>query len=108
MVRSSTRIAGSSGALPVWIKATQGIILEQNYAGALDIVDMVFAGGSEVPLYYPDVGQIAAPVAVLDGGLLLTPQNDTPDKTQVVTFGKVLAGGEVVLGRYFRPYWHNM
>jgi len=25
----------------------------------------------------------------------------------VVTFGKVLGGGEIVLGRYFRPYWHN-
>jgi membrane peptidoglycan carboxypeptidase len=107
MVRTSTRIAGSSGALPVWIKAAQGIILEQNYAAALDIVDMAFAGGSEVPLYYPDVGQITAPVAVLDGGLLLSPQSDTPERSQVVTFGTVGSGGEIELGRYFRPYWHN-
>jgi penicillin-binding protein 1A len=108
MVRTSTRIAGSSGALPVWTKVAQSIILVRDYAGSLDMADMAFSGSSEVPLFYPALGQIEAPVAVNGGGLLLSAQAGTQDDTSsVVTYGKFLSGGEIELERYFLPYWRN-
>jgi len=107
MVRTSTRIAGSSGALPVWTRVAQSIVLERDYAGSLDMADMAFSGSSEVPLFYPALGQIEAPVAISGGGLLLSPQAGNQDTSSVVTFGKVLSGGEIALERYFLPYWRN-
>jgi hypothetical protein len=108
MVRASTRIPGSSGALPVWTKVAQSIILVRDYAGSLDMADMAFSGSSEVPLFYPALGQIEAPVAVNGGGLLLSAQAGTQDDTSsVVTYGKFLSGGEIELERYFLPYWRN-
>jgi membrane peptidoglycan carboxypeptidase len=107
MVRASTRIAGSSGALPVWTKVAQSVILERDYAGSLDMADLAFSGSSEVPLSYPAQGQIDAPVAVNGGGLLLPAQGDSQDAASVVTFGKLLSGGEIELERYFLPYWRN-
>ncbi|MBU4262411.1 MAG: transglycosylase domain-containing protein [Proteobacteria bacterium] len=107
MVHSSTRIAGSSGALPIWTKVAQSIIFERDYAGSLDMADMAFSGSSEVPLFYPALGQIDAPVAINGGGLLVSDRSGVQDTSSVVTFGKFLSGGEIQLERYFLPYWRN-
>ncbi len=107
MVHASTRIAGSSGALPVWTKVAQNIIFARDYAGSLDMADMAFSGSSEVPLFYPALGQIEAPVAINGGGLPVSDRADGQDAVSVVTFGKVLSGGEIELERYFLPYWRN-
>ncbi|MEW6518380.1 MAG: transglycosylase domain-containing protein [Thermodesulfobacteriota bacterium] len=107
MVHSSIRIAGSSGALPVWTKVARGIIFTRDYAGSLDMADMAFSGSSVVPLFYPALGQIEAPVAVSGGGLLASDLAGAGETSQVVTFGKVLAGGEIELERYYLPYWRN-
>ncbi|MBU0910448.1 MAG: glycosyl transferase family 51, partial [Proteobacteria bacterium] len=107
MVHSSIRIAGSSGALPIWTKVAQSIIFERDYAGSLDMADMAFSGGSEVPLFYPALGQIDAPVAINGGGLPVSDRAVAQDTSSVVTFGKFLSGGEIELERYFLPYWRN-
>ena len=107
MVHTSTRIAGSSGALPVWTKVAQSIIFSRDYARVLDMADMAFSGSSEVPLFYPALGQIEAPVAINGGGLPVSDRAGAQDTSSVVTFGKVLSGGEIELERYFLPYWRN-
>ncbi|MCB2182828.1 MAG: transglycosylase domain-containing protein [Desulfobulbaceae bacterium] len=110
MVRNTTHITGATGALPVWTKVAQGIILGRNYAASVDIVDMAFSGTSEIPLYYPDLGQIEVPVAIHEGGVALGGTTESEKAAQaapVVTFGKFLPGGAVEPERYFRPYWKN-
>ncbi|MFH1216547.1 MAG: transglycosylase domain-containing protein [Pseudomonadota bacterium] len=105
MTRNSTRLAGSSGALPLWSKVAAGVVLAKNYAGMLDVVDLSFSGRNEVPLVYPDLGQIEVPVSDHNGGLPLAAANQ--QNAAVVTFGKMTAGGEVEGDRYFRPFWQN-
>lgn len=105
MTRNSTRIAGSSGALPAWSKVAASVVLAKNYAGMLDVVDLAFSGQNEVPLVYPDLGQVE--VAVSDGNGGLPVSADNQQKASVVTFGKFSAGGEVVAERSFRPFWRN-
>jgi hypothetical protein len=107
MVRTSTHITGASGALPIWAKTARSIISAMNYAGSLDLVDMAFSGSGDIPLYYPDLGQISVPVAVEEGGIAAQSGAGAGGSAPVVTFGKVLSGGEVELGRHFLPYWHN-
>ncbi len=105
MVKGSTHITGSSGALPVWTKVGRSIVFEKNYAANVDIVDLSFSGRGEIPLFYPDLGQLEVPVS-LNGGGLVSPAASQEDKVPVVSFGKFLPGGEVEPARYFRPYWH--
>lgn len=105
MVKGTTHITGASGALFVWTKVGKSIVLEKNYAAHMDIVDLAFSGRREVPLFYPDLGQIEVPVS-LNGGGLFSSLATQEEKVPVISFGKLLPGGEVEPARYFRPYWH--
>ncbi len=108
MVRRTTHITGSSGALPVWSRVAADYILNQDYAKSLDLADLSFSGVKELPLFYPDLGQLEIPVATQQGGRVLTAQeneNNLLRTAPVVMFGEVLANGELKPQRAFRPFW---
>jgi hypothetical protein len=107
MVRKTTHITGSSGALPVWTRVASDYILDRDYAKALDLADLSFSGVKELPLFYPELGQIEVPVAVRGGGLVSRSKNPSAMQTPIVTFGEINADGEVKLQRFFKPYWSH-
>lgn len=110
MTRRSTHLTGASGALPLWTDIANGFFMLRDYAGALDLVDLTFSSVPELPLWYPDVGQIAVPVKLKGGGIMIEERaggTGLAATASVVTFGKVMAGGGVRLDRYYRPYWQN-
>ncbi|MBU0486157.1 MAG: transglycosylase domain-containing protein [Proteobacteria bacterium] len=103
MVRNTTHITGAAGALPIWSRMAESVLLENDYASKMDLVDLSFSGTSEIPLYYPDFGQIEVGVDTKRGGLV------TGEKTEatIITFGETIGGGRVRPTRYFRPYWQT-
>ena len=107
MVRKTTHITGSSGALPVWTRVASDYILDRDYAKALDLADLSFSGVKELPLFYPELGQIEVPVAVRGGGVMVGRDSSNSIQAPVVTFGQIGASGEVKLQRFFRPYWSH-
>ena len=67
MVRNTTHITGSSGALPVWTRMANSILLEKNYGAQLDLVDLAFSvdpvtGETGLRLIQPDLDQKNIPV----------------------------------------------
>lgn len=108
MVHKTTHITGASGALPVWTQVAADYILNRDYAKALDLADLSFSGVKELPLFYPELGQIEVPVAVRGGGVMVTGgAGSSVIQTPIVTFGEISANAEVKLQRYFRPYWSH-
>ncbi|MDA3970683.1 MAG: transglycosylase domain-containing protein [Desulfobulbaceae bacterium] len=108
MVRHTTHISGSSGALPVWTQVAADYILNRDYAKVLDLADLSFSGVKELPLFYPELGQIAVPVSVRGGGVVARGGVDSRVmQTPIVTFGEISPNGEIKLQRYFRPYWSH-
>ena len=116
MVRNTTHITGSSGALPLWTRMANDILLNEDYAASLDLVDLSFSGLTEIPVSFPDMGQIRAPVDSRNGGLPFGSgqgeagegASDQPlqrDKTVVITFGEFSANGTLKPKRFFLPYW---
>jgi len=115
MVRHSTHITGSSGALPVWTSVANSILLEKNFGAKLDLVDLAFSidpvsGETGLRLIRPDIGQKNVPVDH-DNGLPLAGPPDTasPDGSDAtsLTFGKLLPSGELEPARDFKPFWNN-
>jgi membrane peptidoglycan carboxypeptidase len=115
MVRTSTHITGASGALPLWTRFANALLLEKEYSTRLDLVDITFAAAStmgrpSLPLNAPDLGQTRVKVRK-DNGLLATAhghisQQDSPVATvSIVTFGETKENGEFVPSRYFAPYY---
>lgn len=107
MVRTSTHITGSSGALPTWTKMANAILEETNFADKFDLIDILFkeaaASRPTVPLLLPDLGQIEVGVS-RGNGLYLPPEKQGREAT-VITFGRILPSKELEPARYFRPYW---
>lgn len=113
MERTTTHVTGASGALPMWTKLVNGLIFAKNYGGTVDLVDLIFSGRDEMPLVYPDIGQVEIPVAVQAGGVAVdTGLEELPTETRYVkalSFGEFRTGGRVELARYYRPFWrHNV
>jgi penicillin-binding protein 1A len=115
MVRNTTHITGSSGALRVWTRMANGILLESNYGNQLDLVDLAFSvdpltGETGFRLIQPDLDQKNIPVRS-DNGLPSGGQDkDNPsgrsDATSV-TFGTLFPSGELEPARNFQPFWNN-
>ena len=115
MVRNSTHITGASGALPLWTRFVNALLLEKKYSSRLDLIDITFAataanGNLTVPLISPALGQTEVAVK-RDSGLLKPggarlsgPDSPTPTAL-VLTFGKISDDGEFTPSRYFTPYW---
>jgi membrane peptidoglycan carboxypeptidase len=115
MVRHTTHITGSSGALPVWTRMANGILLEKDYGKQLDLVDLAFSvdpltGETGLRLIHQDLGQKNIPVNSENGLLLTTQQkNVSPSNSKAtsLTFGTLLPSGELEGARIFKPFWSN-
>jgi penicillin-binding protein 1A len=107
MVRTSTRITGGAGALPVWTRVANAIIRANHYAEKLDLVEFNATGQAQLPLRYPALGQVELRVNTSRGGI---PDEGFGAEGQatIVTFGDKLASGQWRPARLFSPYWRAM
>ncbi len=115
MVRSSTHITGSQGALPLWAKLAD-MLLARHVAQQVDLGGLFFAGVDEIPLAYPDFGEIKISDAVGDEVVLddtLLTSRGYVDRSKVImgddvtTYGIREDSGKVRLQRYYKPFWRS-
>jgi len=116
MVRKNTHITGASGALPIWTRMANTILLEKEFGAKLDLVDLAFSvdpitGETGLHLIQPDFGQKSVPVNT-GNGLPANAQYDSAGSTsskdaKVLTFGTLLPNGEIEPSRTFQPFWSN-
>jgi membrane peptidoglycan carboxypeptidase len=116
MVRNTTHITGSSGALPVWSRMANTILLEKEFGAKLDLVDLAFTvdpitGETGLRLIHPDLEQKNIPVNS-GNGLPATTQYDSSSSAKssdatVLTFGTLLPSKEIEPARTFKPFWSN-
>lgn len=102
MVRNTTHLTGASGSLPLWSRIANKILLENDYASRLDLVELSFADQIEFPLYYPDAGQVEVQVDPGRGGIASI---DSDTGASVITFGGKSSSGRIKPTRFFKPYW---
>jgi penicillin-binding protein 1A len=118
MVRTSTHITGSSGALPLWIRFVNSLLYEKEYDSRLDLVDITFnatlvSDNPTIPLTFPPLGQVEMEVS-RGSGLLLQPSNDSGQSDYsashptVITFGSTSEDGGFEPSRFFAPYWQKI
>ncbi|MCK4839532.1 MAG: transglycosylase domain-containing protein [Desulfobulbaceae bacterium] len=102
MVRNTTHLTGASGSLPLWARVANKILLENDYASRMEVVDISFSDQIEFPLYYPDAGQVEIPVDPGQGGIA-----SIGDETgaSLITFGEKISSGRIKPTRFFKPYW---
>jgi membrane peptidoglycan carboxypeptidase len=115
MTRKSSHVTGSAGALILWSEVADAIINGEGYADKLKLEALPFATDIEFPLQYPELGQIVADQTTVTG--IVSQLGDSPALTptaersvwqigpSVVTFGKIIAGGELTPTRSFKPFW---
>jgi membrane peptidoglycan carboxypeptidase len=101
MVRGTTHLTGASGALPLWSKIASRILLENNYASRIDLVDISFADQIEFPLHYPDLGQVEIPVEPGRGGIV----GGGGEEGTLVSFGELINNSRFKPTRFFKPFW---
>lgn len=106
MRRKTTRITGSSGALPAWTDIVNTILREKQYGKKLDPVDLSFYG---LTLLYDELGQINLGVDKVSGGRIFSRavQVDESDRStpSIMTFGQVNETGKFKPNRDFAPFW---
>jgi len=107
MVRNSTHITGSSGALPAWTAIAGDVVNLENPGDSLDLADLSFSG---LPLRYPDTGQVFVPVDPEQGGHVIPGQSAlrtdlSPAAPSVLTYGREGEGGHFEPERLFQPFW---
>ncbi|OGR05036.1 MAG: hypothetical protein A2511_09480 [Deltaproteobacteria bacterium RIFOXYD12_FULL_50_9] len=110
MTHNTIRISGSAGALPIWTRVADAILKSKEYGTSMDLVDLSFAGHAEIPLVYPEIGQIEVPGESLQvlGANTSRGEKGLPGssyKASILTFGDFQKGGRVNPARYFKPYW---
>ena len=116
MVRNNTHITGASGALPVWTRMANSILLEKEFGAELDLVDLAFSfdpitGQTGLRLIQPNLEQKSIPVN-RGNGLPLRAQYGSTDSAnstdaKVLSFGTILPSGEIKPNRTFQPFWSN-
>lgn len=106
MRRKSTRITGSSGALPAWTDIVNTILREKSYAKELDPVDLSFYG---LNLLHDELGQVNLAVEQENGGRLVKPVVEIDEKNRshpsIMTFGQLYESGRFKLKRDYKPFW---
>ncbi len=121
MVRKTTRVSGAVGALPVWIRLADAIMLARGDADRLELADVVFSDMVALPLMADDLGQVEIAIDSGNGGKVLTGEVVAPGVSRrqgdhrffsriggapsTVTFGKITANGALEPRRQFAPYW---
>ncbi len=116
MVHSSTHITGSQGALRLWAGLADSLMT--TIAGKVDLGGLFFANATEIPLKYPDLGQLD--ISAKNGDEVLRNVDDGPltygdDTNQskiamgedFLTFGTRVNKNKVHLARYFKPFWRS-
>lgn len=111
MTRGSIRISGSAGALPIWTRVADSILQSKDYGEKMDLVDLSFIGHGEIPIAYPELGQIEVQVNARQGtgGVALEGEEgaqDSSPKASITTFGELQKGGRVNPARNFMPFWN--
>ena len=116
MIRSTTHITGASGALPVWTRMANTILLEKEFGSKLDLVDLAFSadpltGETGLRLINPDLDQKNIPVNSANGlpeiGHYASTSSVKSSDTTILTFGTLLPSGEFAPDRSFQPFWQN-
>jgi membrane peptidoglycan carboxypeptidase len=116
MVRNNTHITGASGALPVWTRMANSILLEKEFGAELDLVDLAFSfdpitGQTGLRLIQPDLEQKSIPVNSGNGLPVRAQYGSTvsaySSNTKVLSFGTILPSGEIEPNRTFQPFWSN-
>jgi len=106
MRRKTTKITGSSGALPTWTALVNTLLREKGYATKLDPVDLSFYG---LTLLQVEMGQLNLGVNKKDGGRLLKPLVEIDEKNRmrpsITTFGQTYESGRFKAKRYYVPFW---
>ena len=115
MTRRSSHISGSAGALILWSEMAEAIADDRTYADQLKLDALPFSTEIEFPLHYPELGQIVAEQGTVSGiasqvgdSAVLPPtveRNTVQLGPSVVSFGKIMAGGELTPARTFKPFW---
>ncbi len=116
MVRNNTHITGSAGALPLWSRMANAILLYEDYGTRLDLIDIAFSaiassGRTEMPFFTQNVGQ--KELQVNKGNGLISSDVSSANSSHgleaatIITFGKTKENGEFVPSRYFQPFWTN-
>ena len=109
MVSGSTRISGSSGALPIWSDMAVHLLEKEEAGERLDPIDLTFNG---LGLRYPDRGQLFVPVDPKQGGGIVPGRGGrqariVPDLPVILSYGSVSAGGRFEPARMYHPFWKN-
>ena len=108
MRRKTTRITGSSGALPAWTNIVNTILREKSYEKELDPVDLSFYG---LTLLHDELGQVNLAVDKENGGRLLKPSVEIDEINRshpsIMTFGQLYESGRFRLKRDYAPLWGN-
>ncbi len=106
MRRKTTRITGSSGALPAWTDIVNTLLREKGYAEKLDPVDLSFYG---LTLLHEDLGQVNISVNEDSGGSIGKPAVEVDEKYRsypsIMTFGQLYESGRFKPKRFYLPFW---
>ena len=106
MRRKSSRITGSSGALPAWSEIVNVLLEEKDIASKLDPVDLSFYG---LVLKREKLGQFNVLVDPDQGGKVSVPAVQVSDldryQPSILTFGRKTESGRFRLERNFIPFW---
>ncbi|MBU1138668.1 MAG: glycosyl transferase family 51, partial [Proteobacteria bacterium] len=106
MRKKTTRITGSSGALPAWTDMVNTILREKGYAQRLDPVDISFYG---LTLFHDELGQVNLAVEKDSGGRIGVQVEEVDQKNRmnpsILTFGRLSDNGRFKPERLFAPFW---
>ena len=109
MRRKSTKLTGSSAALPTWTALVNVLLREKGYAAELDPVDLSFYG---LTLLHEELGQVNLGVDKVNGGRLLKPFVEVDEKNRtrpsITTFGQLYETGRFKAKRKFTPFWGDV
>ncbi|BCO08083.1 hypothetical protein GF1_04590 [Desulfolithobacter dissulfuricans] len=109
MVRGTTHVTGSFGALPIWSRMASSILDHEQVGDRIDPVDLTFNG---LGLRYPATGQLFVPVDPDQGGTVIPGRGARdgqvpPPAPVILTYGRVMDRGHFEPDRFFRPFWKN-
>jgi len=106
MRRTSTRVTGAVGALPIWTDIVNALLAEQGYGRNLDMTNQPPVS---LILKRDNLGQINVGVSPDNGGLFQKPGTlvDEHDRytPSVMTFGRIDQSGDFEVERSFKPFW---
>ncbi len=109
MIRKTTHITGSTGALPIWCSVANAILSKEELAEQLDPVDLSFSG---LGLDYGDTGHVFVPVLPERGGIVrdsapVVRGGVPPHGPSILFYGRLSPGRHFDAERFFLPFWKN-